>query len=72
MADYITGRDSGSGMGLWITGGIVVLLVVIFALFAMGDGGTVPGDPTNAPAAGDPVQTTPAATDPATPAPVAQ
>ncbi len=72
MADYITGRDNGSGMGLWIAGGIVVLLVAIIALFAMGDGGAVPGDPAYAPAAGDPVQTAPAATDPATPAPVVQ
>ncbi len=62
MADYITGRESGSGMGLWVAGGIIFLLVVIFSLFAFGNGGAVPGDSAYAPAGGD---AAPVATDPA-------
>ncbi len=73
MADYITGRESSSSVGLWVAGGIVALLVVIFSLVAMGGGGTTPADPAYAPAGADPVDTAPAvAPELETPAPVVQ
>jgi hypothetical protein len=44
MADYTTGRASGSNTGLWIAGAVVVL-VVLLAIFAGGPGTISNTDP---------------------------